>query len=166
MSDQNSSGCQCRDHERATFDRPTLFLPLILVMLASFGGLVVLAMAHVPYGVQIGSVLPYTCLIVLVTFSAQRGQQPYFFECYIVRSTMQRLVRRHIGFIVAIILVETIAIYISPFMPPSWLVSTGRNNSPFAISLCIICLCFGFVQAFSNRSLIERAHRESGVLLD
>ena len=163
MADQDSLGCPCRDHERVTFDRPALFLPLIVVMFASFG--LLLAMEDVPYGVQLGSALPYTCLCVLGTFSAQRGQQPYFFECEIVRSIMRRLIRRHIGFMVAISLLETVAMYASRFMPRSWLVSTGRDGSPFSVTLFIVCLSVALIQILTNRSLIERAHRERGVLL-
>src|ERR1035438_10355747 len=75
MLDEHSVPCQCRDHEPSTLDRPALFLPLILIMFASFAFL--FALADLPYGVQIGSLVPYTALVVLGTFSAQRGQQPY-----------------------------------------------------------------------------------------
>jgi hypothetical protein len=156
MLDQHSVPCQCRDHEPSTLDRPALFLPLILIMFASFAFL--FALADLPYGVQIGSLVPYTALVVLGTFSAQRGQQPYFFECSVVRQTMPRLVRRHGGFLVAVVVLETIAFHLARYLPASWLIAKGKNVSPFAITLCVLCLCLAFVQVLSNRSLLERAH--------
>ncbi len=163
MSNLDSVGCQCRDHERSALDRPVLFLPLIVAMFASFG--LLLGIADLPFGVQLGSLMPYTCLMVLATFSAQRGQQPYFFQCEIVQSTVPRLVKRHAVFLVAIVVIETIAFHATRYMPPSWLVAKGRDGPPFAIGLCILCLCLAFVQILTNRTLIARAHRERNVLL-
>jgi hypothetical protein len=148
--------CICRDHEPATFDRPALFLPIILVMFVSFG--VLLALAGLPYGRQFGSLIPYTAYIILGTFSAQRGQQPYFFECPIVRQTTPSLVRRHFGFLVALVVLETVAFQLTRYMPASWLIAKGRDESPFATILCILCVCLGLVQILTNRSLIKRSH--------
>jgi hypothetical protein len=157
MLDQNSVPCQCRDHEHATFDRPALFLPLIIIMFASFGFL--LSMADLPYGIQLGSLIPYTAFIVLGTFSAQRGQQPYFFECSVVRQTMPRLAWRHGGFLLAIVVIETIALQLTPYMPASWLIAGKKGGSPFSITLIVLCMCLAFVQILTNRSLMERAHQ-------
>jgi hypothetical protein len=162
MLDQDSVACQCRDHEPATFDRPVLFLPLILIIFVSFGFL--LGMADLPYGIQLGSLVPYTAFIILATFSAQRGQQPYFFECSIVRQTMPRLARRHGGFLLAIVAIESIALELTRYMPASWLTASGRGGSPFAIALIVLCMCLAFAQTLSNRSLLERAHRAKQTL--
>jgi hypothetical protein len=162
MLDQNSVACQCRDHEPATLDRPILFLPLILIMFASFGFL--LGMADLPNGIQLGSLIPYTAFIILGTFSAQRGQQPYFFECFIVRQTMPRLARRHGGFLLAIVVLETIVLQLTRCMPASWLIANGRGGSPFAIALIVLCMCLAFAQILSNRSLLEREHRAKQTL--
>lgn len=159
MLDQDSVPCQCRDHEPSTFDRPALFLPLILIMFASFAFLFTLA--YLPYGIQFGSLIPYTAFVVLGTFSAQRGQQPYFFECSIVHQTMPRLVRRHVGFLVMIVVLETIALQLTRYLPASWLIAKGKDGSPFAITLVILCSCLAFAQILSNRSLLERAHLKS-----
>jgi hypothetical protein len=156
MDHQGFPGCICRDHEPSIFDRPALFLPIILVIFVTFG--VLLALASLPYGIQFGSLIPYTAYIVLGTFSAQRGQQPYFFECPIVRQTVPSLVRRHVGFLIAIVVLETVALHLTRYMPASWLIAKGRDGSPFATTLCILCLCLGLVQILTNRSLIKRAH--------
>jgi len=157
MLDQDCVACHCRDHEPATLDRPVLFLPLIVIMFASFAFL--LGMVDLPYGIQLGSLIPYTIFVILATFSAQRGQQPYFFQCSIVRRSMARLALRHGGFLLAMVVLETIALQLTRYMPPSWLVTSGRGSSPFAITLIVICMCLAFAQTLSNRSLLERAHR-------
>jgi hypothetical protein len=88
--------CICWDHEPQFIDRRLLILPIIAVMFVS--SFVLLAVAGYPCGAQFGSLLPYTALVVLATFSAQRAQQSYFFECPFVQQIMPSLVRRHIGF--------------------------------------------------------------------
>jgi hypothetical protein len=163
MSDQDAVRCKCQDHKQAIFDRPLLFLPIVVLMFASF--VLLFFLADLPFGIQLGSLIPYTCLIVLSTFGAQHGQQPYFFKCATVQSTMKRLVRRHIVFLIAIVLIETIAFSLTRYMPPSWLVAKGRSVPPFDISLCIFCFFLALVEISSNRSLIERAHREKNVVL-
>lgn len=145
MDHEGFPPCICRDHEPSTFDRPALFLPIILVMFVTFG--VLLASAGLPYGIQFGSLFPYTAYIVLGTFSAQRGQQPYFFECRIVRQTMPTLVRRYFGFLVALVVLETVALHLTRYLPVSWLIAKGRDGSPFATTLCIVCLCLGLVRS-------------------
>jgi len=155
MLRQDFAPCICRDHEPATFDRPALFLPVILIMFVSFA--LLLALTNVPFGVQLGSIVPYTACIFLATFSAQRGQQPYFFECSIVHQTLPQLARRHFYFLIAILVLETVAFHLTTHMPSSWL-ARDRNGSPFGITLCVLCLCMATVQIFTNRSLLERAH--------
>jgi hypothetical protein len=156
---ESSPLCVCYDHERSTLDRPALWIPIVIVMFASFFFL--FAMADLPYGIQLGSPIPYTAFVALGTFSAQRGMQLYFFECSIVQQTMPRLLRRHCSFLVAIVLLETIALRLTRYMPPTWLSRTGKDGSPFAISLSVICLCIASVQVFTNRTLLERAHKKS-----
>lgn len=156
MLDQNAVPCQCRDHKASVLDRPVLFLPLIVVMFSSF--VFLLGIAHLPFGIQLGSLIPYTAFVVLATFSAQRGQQPYFFGCSIVHQTMPLLARRHGGFLVAIVAIETIALQLTRYMPASWLIDSGWVGSPFAITLIVLCMCLAFAQTLTNRSLLERAH--------
>ncbi len=158
MLDENCVACESRDHKRVIFDRLELFLPLIVLMFVSFGFL--LGLADLPYRIQIGSLVPYTCFIVLATLSAQRGQQPYFFRCPVVKQMMPRLVRRHGAFLLAIVVLETIALYTARYLSASWLSAKGRGASPFAITLLVLCFCLAFVQVFSNRSLLERAHQK------
>jgi hypothetical protein len=151
----------CRDHEPATFDRPLLFLPLILIVFAS--SFFFFTLADLPYGIQVASLIPYTAFVVLGTFGAQRGQQPYFFECSIVHRQLPRLAQRHGGFLAVLLVLETVALQLRPHLPASWLVASGRDGSPFAIAVTILCVCFASAQVWTNRSLLERAHLEDGL---
>lgn len=154
----DTAGCLCYVHECSGLDRPAIWIPIVVVMFASF--FLLFALANLPYGIQLGSLIPYTAFVALGTFSAQRGLQPYFFGCSIVQQTIPRLLRRHCNFFVAIILLETIALRLTRYLPSAWLNSTGRDGSPFGISLAVICVCLASVQAFTNRTLLERAHEK------
>ena len=157
MLGQDSVHCGCKDHERATFDRPVLFIPLILVMMVSL--IFIFAYADDPFGIQLASIIPYTAFVVLATFSAQHGQQPYFFECPFVRRTLPRLERRHAGFLGALVVFETLALQLRANLPQSWIVA-GKDGSPFGITLFISGTCFAVIQIWTNRSILERAHAE------
>jgi hypothetical protein len=147
--------CVCYGHKPAILDRPAVWIPVIVVMLVSF--FVLVAMSYFPYGIPFGTLIPYTAFVALDTFSAQRGMQPYFFECPIVRQMMPRLLWRHFAFLAGVIFLETIALRLTRYMPASW-VRAGKNSSPFAIALCAICICIACFQGFTNRTLLERAH--------
>src|SRR5689334_15614681 len=126
-------GCVCYDHERSTLDRPALWIPSVIVMFASF--IFLFAIADLSYGIQLGSLIPYTAFVALGTFSAQRGMQPYFFECSVVQQTIPRLIGRHCSFLIVIILLETITLRLKRYMPASWLSSTGKDGSHFSMAL-------------------------------
>jgi hypothetical protein len=151
MPDQDSAQCECQDHEPSTFDRPALFLPLIVVM---FGSIFFLfALADLPSGMQCASLIPYTAFVVLGTFSAQRGQQPYFFECPIVHRNLSRLGTRHGGFLVALVVLETVALELRAHLPASWLVASGKDGLPFSTTLFILCICLGGAEVLNNRAI-------------
>jgi hypothetical protein len=149
----------CRDHEPVTFDRPLLFVPLILIMFGSI--FLSFTLSDCPYGIQFASLIPYTAFVVLGTFSAQKGQQPYFFECSIVHRQLPRLALRHGGFLAVLLVLEAVSLQLRPHLPASWLVASGRGGSPFTKILLILCVCLASAQVWTNRSLIERAHLEN-----
>lgn len=151
--------CVCYGHEPAMFDRPELWIPVILGMFAGFFFPFVLF--DFPFGIQLGSIVPYTLFVALGTFSAQRGSQPFFFNCPVVRQTMPRLLRRHGYFLAGVVIFQTIALHLTRYMPASWL-RAGKNGSPFALTLGISCICAASVQVWTNRTLLEQAHEQSG----
>jgi len=120
-----------------------------------------------PYGFQAASVIVYTIFVVFFTFArtGTRGGKdlpPYMFTCPAVRPQFSRLLRRHLGFLVALFALQTLALAIRSSLP-DWWNDAGhslRGMPPFDIALMFLCLGLGYAQVFTNRSLLDRAHRE------
>jgi hypothetical protein len=166
MLDQGSDHCICQDHERSIPDRPGLFVPIAGVMFASAFG--AYALGDFRYGSEISSLISYTAFVALGTFSVYFDQQPYFFECPIVRRNLLRLAWLHGVFLVALVVLEMVALKLRPHLPvfwvdpPSWFVAIGEGGdaSPFTMTLLLLCVFLGVVQIVSNRALLDLAHPE------
>jgi hypothetical protein len=112
-----------------------------------------------PYGIQLSSIAGYTAAVALYTFSRNRnGNQPFLLSCPIVRAQLPPLIRRHLGFIATLFIVQTVALKFRSNLHAHWITPTSRDASPFAIILGIFCLCLAVVEILTNRSLLERAH--------
>jgi hypothetical protein len=155
---QEPERCECLDHEPEAFDRLPLFLPLIVVMFVSYFFL--LEWDGRIYGLLIGSVIPFTAFATLCTFGAVRGQRPYFFECTIVSQTMPRLARRHVGFLIVVMVVESIAFFVNTRLSASGF-AAGRGGSSSSEVLSIPLIIVAMVEIWTNRSLLERAHQQA-----
>lgn len=73
------------------------------------------------------------------------------------------LLWRYLGFLVALIALQTAALAARPNLPDWWNTASGHgrhDESPFVLACMILCIGLGYTQVFTNRSLIERAHRE------
>src|SRR5665213_524122 len=155
---QDSEFCECLEGDRSTLDRPALWLPVVLGMFVST--FVVFGLADYPGGLELASIIPYTALVALGSFSAQRGMQPYFFECPFVRRSMPQLFRRHGIFVAVIVAIESIAQYLSGSVSGSWLTASGRDGSHLNEILVVTCIALGCVEAYTNRTFLEQAHAE------
>jgi hypothetical protein len=112
-----------------------------------------------PYGIQLSSIVGYTAAVALYTFSRNRnGNQPFLLSCPIVRSQIPTLTRRHLVFLAAMFIVQTMALKFRSNLPAHWITPSSRDASPFAIILGIFCLCLAVVEILTNRSLLGRAH--------
>ena len=149
-------------------DDPCLTQPSSLLRFAVFAllllavpaaGVFLFLLEDRPYAIQLCSIAGYTAAVALYTFSRNRnGNQPFQFFCPVVRSQIPTLIRRHLGFLAVLLIVETMALRFRPKLPPVWITPTSRDASPFAIILGIFCLCLAVVETLTNRSLLERAH--------
>ena len=115
------------------------------------------------YGLQAASAVVYTIFVVFFTFAATGSRTgktlpPYMFTCPAVQTQVSRLVWRHLGFLVALFAFQTLALAIRPNLPDWW--NTDRKGTPFEIALLFLCAGLGFAQVFTNRRLLDRAHRE------
>ena len=116
-----------------------------------------------PYGIQGASMVVYTIFVVFFTFASTgtrtgKDVPPYMFTCPAVQTQVTRLVWRHVGFLVTLFALQTLALTTGPNLPDWW--DTDRKGSPFEIALLFLCFGLGYVQIFTNRSLLDRAHRE------
>jgi hypothetical protein len=117
-----------------------------------------------PYGVQAASAIVYTISVVFFTFArigTRTGKDlpPYMFTCPAVQAQFSRLIRRHISFLIVLFAFQTLALNIRPDLPDWW--NTDRRGTPFEIALSLVCCGIGYAQVFTNRRLLDRAHRES-----
>jgi hypothetical protein len=118
-----------------------------------------------PYGFQAASAIVYTIFAVFFTFArtgTRTGKDipPYMFTCPAVQPQFSRLLWRHLGFLVTLFVLQTAALATRPNLPEWWNIKERKGGTPFDLALMLLCLGLGYVQAFTNRSLLDRAHRE------
>jgi len=116
-----------------------------------------------PYGIQEASVVVYTIFVVFFTFAStgtRTGKDipPYMFTCPAVQTQVSRLVWRHLGFLVTLFALQTLALATRPNLPDWW--NTDRKGTPFEIALLFLCFGLGYAQVSTNRSLLDHAHRK------
>lgn len=148
--------------QRGSIPRFAVFTLLFLTV--PVGGIVLALLDDRPLGIQFSSMVMYTAAVALYTFSRNRnGNQPFLLSCPAVRSQIPRLIRRHLGFLAAVFVVQTTAFKVRPALPAYLITPRGTDASLFAIGLGVFCLCLGIAQILTNRSLLERAHLSSEV---
>jgi hypothetical protein len=121
------------------------------------------------YGFQAASAILYTIFAVFFTFArtgTRTGKDipPYLFTCPAVQPQLSRLFRRHLGFLVVLFALQTAALAARPNLPEWWNIEDRRGATPFDLALVLLCFGLGYVQVFTNRSLLDRAHREFSVV--
>jgi hypothetical protein len=153
----------CRDR---TFSPPrfilmsTIFLCLIVGSVPLF-----LLLTSKPYGLQEASIISYTLFELFFTF-ARTGTKggpdlpPFKFKCPAVRPQIPRLLWRHAGFLVALFALQTAMLAARTYLPEWWNMKDRKGATSFDLVLMLMCLGLGYAQVFTNRSLLDRAHRE------
>ena len=139
------------------------FTVLTLLFFTMLGGVVFLILfASRSYGIQVSSAVMYTAAVALYTFSRNRNNmQPFLLSCAAVRGQIPTLIRRHVGFLAALLLVQTTALEFRPKLPEHLIKPHGTDPSLFAVILGVLCALLAVVHVLSNRSLLERAHRSA-----
>lgn len=156
-----SDPCRNRAFSPARFVlMTTIFLCLVVGSIPLF-----LLWVSWPYGPQVASIITYTLFEVFFTFArtGTRGGPdlpPYKFTCPAVEPQVPRLLWRHVGFLVALFVLQTSMLTVRPHLPDWWNMPDRKGSTPFDLALLLLCCGLGLVQVFSNRSLLDRAHRE------
>jgi hypothetical protein len=139
----------------------TLFLSLIVGSVPLF-----LLLVRRPYGIQAASAIVYAIFAVFFTFACTgtrtgKDLPPYMFTCPAVQPQISRLLWRHLGFLVALFALQTLALAVRPSLPAWWSTDKGgKGMPPFETVLFFLCIGLGCTQLFTNRRLLDRAHRE------
>ena len=147
-----------------SFARFVLMATLFLSMTVGSLPLFFLLMKR-PYGLQAASAIVYTIFAVFFTFARTgtrtgKDMPPYMFACPAVQPQLPRLARRHLGFLVVLFALQTAALATHPNWPDWWNVPDRRGTTPFDLALILLCFGLGYTQVFTNRVLLDRAHRE------
>ena len=143
--------------ERGSIVRFAVLTLLFFTMLGGIGFLILFA--NRPYGIQVTSIVIDTAAVALYTFSRNRNNmQPFLLSCPVVRHRIPLLIRRHVGFLAALFIVQTTSLKLRPRLPEYLIMPRGTDPSLFAGILGILFGCLAVVQVLSNRSLLERAH--------
>jgi len=152
-------GDPCRANSTFSLRRFALFTLAFLIMIPG-SAILFIVLCDRPFGIQLASAICYSAAIILYTFSSNRGMQRYLFQCPYVRPELPRLAMRHLGFLVALVVILTAALNLRPHLPHYWLVASGapRSVPPYITVLFLLCIALAFTQIFTNRSLLNRAH--------
>jgi len=156
-----SDPCRNRTFSAARFVlMTTIFLCLVVGSLPLF-----LLLSDGAYGLQEASIITYTLFELFFTFArtGTRGGHdlpPYKFTCPAVEPQVPSLLWRHFGFLVALFALQTSMLTVRPHLSDRWNTQDGRGSTPFDLALLLLCLGLGLVQVRSNRSRLDRAHRE------
>jgi hypothetical protein len=135
-----------------------LFLGSTLGSLVLFGTL----MNAEPYRLQELSAVSYTLAVVWVTFAAHRSAPRFLFSCPAVKPQLPTLLWRHLGFLVALFLLQTAALSFRLGLPAWWSSRDSKGGTPFETLLLLLCFALGFVEVYTSRSVLTRAHSDYG----
>jgi len=138
----------------------TIFLCLVVGSLPLF-----LLLSDGAYGLQEASIITYTLFELFFTFATtgSRGGPdlpPLKFTCPAVEPQLPRLLWRHAGFLVALFALQTSMLKVRPHLPDWWNMPDRSGSTPFDLAILLLCFGLAWVQVRSNRSLLDRAHRE------
>jgi hypothetical protein len=138
------------------------FVLMSIIFLGLTVGTVLLPLLPVhksPYRLQELSTISYTFYVVFFTFAATRQWRRYLFTCPAVQPELPRLLWRHLCFLVALFVLQTKALAIRLDLPAWWRTESSKGSTPFEGTLLLLCIVLALVQVFTNRSLLERAHK-------
>lgn len=120
-----------------------------------------------PFGFQAASAIVYTMFAMFFTFArtgTRTGKDlpPYMFTCPAVQPQFARLLRRHVGFLAGLFGLQSLAFAMLPHLPDWRNTDTGHGagGTPFYLALLLLGVALGYTQVLTNRSLLDRAHRE------
>jgi hypothetical protein len=119
---------------RTSFSFPRFLLMATLFLCMTVGSLpLFFLLMKRPYGVQVASAIVYTIFAVFFTFARTGGRggndlPPYMFTCPAVQPQFFRLLGRHLGFLVALFALQTLALAVRWQLPHCWNIESRRGT--------------------------------------
>ena len=164
LMDQWPFSDPCRDIS-ISHPRSDVLTIIFLCMIIGSSPLFLLLVKR-PFGLQEASIITYTLFQVFFTFARTGGGAsggnvpPFKFTCPAVEPQIPRLLWRHLGFLIALVVLQTALIAARPHLPYWWIIKDRKGGSPYDVAFLLLCLGLAFTQVRTNRSLLDRAHRE------
>jgi hypothetical protein len=108
--------------------------------------------------VPIANLISYTAAVFWFMFFGSRWfGGGYSLRSKAVQQTLPCLLAIHGGFLLLIFVLQTLAFFLQPNLPPSWLADRGRDPSWFASVLMVIFLVTGMSQVYLSRRILSRS---------
>lgn len=154
----------CRDLS-ISHPRTDLLTIIFLLMILGSSTLFLLLIKR-PFGLQEASIITYTLFEVLFTFAHTGGGisgpdvPPFKFTCPAVEPQIPRLLWRHLGFLIALFVLQTGLLAVRPYLPYWWIIKDRKGGTPFDMAFLLLCFGLAWTQVLTNRALLKRAHRE------
>lgn len=117
-----------------SFARFIVMTMLLLSMTAGSLTLFIL-LANKPYGIQEASVVEYTLFEIFLTFAATRSLRRYLFTCPAVRPQIPRLLWRHLGYVITLVIFQAVMLAARPNLSSWWNTPDKKGSTPFEIAL-------------------------------
>lgn len=147
--------------------RPRLLLMSVIFLSMTVGTMLLFVVLRgSPYGIQVTSLVFYTLFVVFFTFATTGsrgggGNVPgYKFTCPAVEPQIPRLLWRHLICLVALFVLETAALAVHQYLPDWWSIQDKKGSTPFEIAVLFLGIGLAWAQILTNKSLLNRAHRE------
>jgi len=154
----------CRD---LSISHPrTDLLTIIFLSMVLGSSTLFLFMVRRPFGLQEASIIAYTLFEVFFTFAHTGGGisggdvPPFKFTCPAVQPQIPRLLWRHLGFLIALFVLQSALLAARPHLPYWWIMKDRKGGTPFDMAFLLLCLGLAWTQVLTNRALLKRAHRE------
>ena len=154
----------CRDF---SISYPRSYLLTIIFLSMTIGSVpLFLLSVNRPFGLQEASIITYTLFEVFFTFAHHGGGPsgpnvpPFKFSCPAVEPQIPRLLWRHLGFLIALVVLQTEMLATRPHWPSWWLMTDRKGTTPFDAAFVLLCFALAWTQIITNRALLKRAHGE------
>jgi hypothetical protein len=139
--------------------RRIAFMMLFFLILGPGAGFLFYWLSGKPYGIQCASMIVYSAAVPFLTFTRTRGlKRHYLFRCPFVRPQLPQLAVRHAGFLAALFILQTAAFQYQSRLPAFMTTGTVGGMPTFDFVLLVITMGLGYIQVFTSRKLLDRAH--------